>query len=287
MRTRSVRPSPRHVGEIDRLRAVGEDQARAVFLVARLEHALCRAEAVFGQRRMPGQKTSSSVMSTSAWPSPVRSTNADWDRAMSTVQAATMKARKGSQPSSPSCARRNPVLDRRARRDRVDRRRQDPAAVPRPPQIAACWLCAQRVPAARTSHVHVSAVLLLEIDRAEIALVEPAVGLFGENPDSLRRRDRSIDTSRRRVRRAGSPGFRHRHREPFHRRPAWCIRTRAAAAISSDSGVYCAWIGCALSRCVAAMRNGHHASDDRVLLVFDESVERTSWSSLPSSSANR
>ena len=55
MRTRSVRPSPRQVGQIDGLRAVGKDQARAFFLVEHLMDALGRAEAILGQRRMPDE----------------------------------------------------------------------------------------------------------------------------------------------------------------------------------------------------------------------------------------
>ena len=44
-----------HVGQVDRLRAVGEDQARALLLVERLAHLLGRAESVLGQRLMPGE----------------------------------------------------------------------------------------------------------------------------------------------------------------------------------------------------------------------------------------
>ena len=55
MRTRSVRPSPRHVGQIDGLRAVGEDEARALLLVERLGDAAGRAEAVLGQRGVPDE----------------------------------------------------------------------------------------------------------------------------------------------------------------------------------------------------------------------------------------
>ena len=55
MRTRSVRPSPRQVGEVDGLRAVGEDEARALLLVERLRDAPRRAEALLGQRGVPDE----------------------------------------------------------------------------------------------------------------------------------------------------------------------------------------------------------------------------------------
>ena len=43
------------VGEIDGLRAVGEDDARAFLLIQRLRDALGRAEALFGERGMPDE----------------------------------------------------------------------------------------------------------------------------------------------------------------------------------------------------------------------------------------
>ena len=55
MRTRSVRPSPREVGEVDGLGAVGEDEARALLLVERLRDAPGRAEALLGQRGVPDE----------------------------------------------------------------------------------------------------------------------------------------------------------------------------------------------------------------------------------------
>ncbi len=51
----SVRPSPREVGQVDGLRAVGEDDARAFLLVERLRDAPGRAEALFGQRGVPDE----------------------------------------------------------------------------------------------------------------------------------------------------------------------------------------------------------------------------------------
>ena len=63
-----------HVGEVDRLRAVGEDEARAFLLVQRLGDAPGRAEAFLASEACQ-TKASSSVISTSAWPSPSRSTN--------------------------------------------------------------------------------------------------------------------------------------------------------------------------------------------------------------------
>ena len=51
----SVRPSPRHVGQVDGLRAVGEDDARALLLVERLRDAPSRAETVFGERGVPDE----------------------------------------------------------------------------------------------------------------------------------------------------------------------------------------------------------------------------------------
>ena len=55
MRTMSVRPSPREVGEVDGLRAVGEDDARALLLVERLRDAPGGAEAFLGQRGVPDE----------------------------------------------------------------------------------------------------------------------------------------------------------------------------------------------------------------------------------------
>ena len=48
-------PIARHVGEVDGLGAIGEDQAWALLFIQRLRHALRRAETVFGQRRIPGE----------------------------------------------------------------------------------------------------------------------------------------------------------------------------------------------------------------------------------------
>ena len=50
-----MRPSPRQVGEIDGLGAVGEDEARAFLLVQRLRDAAGRAEALLGQRGVPDE----------------------------------------------------------------------------------------------------------------------------------------------------------------------------------------------------------------------------------------
>ena len=55
MRTRSVRPSPLRVGEVDRLRAVGKDEARALLLIERLSDTAGRAEALLGQRGVPDE----------------------------------------------------------------------------------------------------------------------------------------------------------------------------------------------------------------------------------------
>ena len=56
MRTRSVRPSPRQVGQIDGLRAVGEDEPRAFLFVEGLG-VRCSAgpKPCLGQRRIPGE----------------------------------------------------------------------------------------------------------------------------------------------------------------------------------------------------------------------------------------
>ena len=51
----SVRPSPREVGEVDGLRAVGEDDARAFLLVERLRDAPGRTETLLGQRGVPDE----------------------------------------------------------------------------------------------------------------------------------------------------------------------------------------------------------------------------------------
>ena len=74
MRTRSVRPSPRHVGEVDGLRAVGEDEPRAFLLVRGLSDARAGPKPSSASEGCQ-TKASSSVISTSAWPSPSRSTN--------------------------------------------------------------------------------------------------------------------------------------------------------------------------------------------------------------------
>ena len=97
-----------HVGEVDGLRAVGEDEPRALLLVQRL-----------GGRCAPGRspssasdgyqvKTSSSVIRTSAWPSPSRSTNRRFGSSQCDVGQLTRTARNGSQLCVARCARRSP-----------------------------------------------------------------------------------------------------------------------------------------------------------------------------------
>ncbi len=49
-------PVAAQVGQVDGLRAIGEDQARAALLVARLRRTLGRAKASLGQRGMPDQR---------------------------------------------------------------------------------------------------------------------------------------------------------------------------------------------------------------------------------------
>jgi hypothetical protein len=49
-------PVAGHVGEVDRVGAVGEDQAGPAFFVQRLRDALGRAESGFAQRRVPGKE---------------------------------------------------------------------------------------------------------------------------------------------------------------------------------------------------------------------------------------
>ena len=89
-----------HVGEEDRLRAVGEDQPRARAPRPRgMLHATRAAPKPSSASDGCQVKTSSSVIRTSAWPSPLRSTKRRFGSSQSML-GWSRKERNGAQPSS-------------------------------------------------------------------------------------------------------------------------------------------------------------------------------------------
>ena len=126
-------------------------------------------------------KTSSSVMRTSAWPSPSRSTNLRLGSPQSTFGQRTRTG--GTAPSS-SLVRALVEARRRAieaRRDRAGRRRRDRGTAGAPLRLADEGVVATQFERGEARDSGFFGADLRPAAGAEVALVEPAAGLLGED----------------------------------------------------------------------------------------------------------
>ena len=275
MRTRSVRPSPdmsaRKIDSVPSAKTSSGLSPRPG-----PGHPQRGAEALRG-KRLCHQKASSSVISRSAKPSPVRSTNFRFGSCQSRT-GSDAKGVKGSQPR-PRCARRSRAWGPNSTR----------SSWPSPARSRnCCWPLAgrQRGLAATSSSRaelrkrELRAIVALLVDRAQVRLVEPAAGLLGQDAGE----PLAVEVDPAVLGAIEAIGqvlqaLADRCRARSRRSPLRCSRTRAAAATSRDSPVGCA---CSRSGWPRAGRNRRAWWDRTVALGLRwvKSVERTRHSAL-------